>query len=206
MLAKVNVMNVIIAIAGCFLLSCAPKYTAHFQQKSYDPDRYRIEEKVQDAPVALTSVEKEIIKNDVQIKEVVVEPKKVEKLVKEAQTEVIKPKDRSELIKALKDNPNASIAIQLDKKERRALKREVKEQLKAHKDNANVMQTTQGENKLLYYILAVLLPPLAVGLWRGIGSDFWINILLTLLLYLPGIIHAIIVISSKPKMSRPAAY
>lgn len=208
MLAKIKAKNIVMAIAGLFLLSCAPKYTAHFQQKSYDPDRYRMETNIpEEAPVALTAVEKEVIKNEVRIKEVVVEPKEVKKLVNEAETEIIKPQDKSELIKALKENPDATIAIQLDRKERRALKREVKEQLKAHKDHSKaMMQTNQNESRLLYYILAVLLPPLAVGLWRGIGSDFWINILLTLLLYLPGIIHAIIVISSKPKMSRSAAY
>ena len=34
---------------------------------------------------------------------------------------------------------------------------------------------------VLQIIAAVLLPPLGVYLARGIGSDFWINVLLTLL-------------------------
>ena len=206
MSAKINVKNITMAIAGCFLLSCAPKYTAHFQQKSYDPYEYKIKDVKPEQPVAITSAEEEVLKNDVEIKEVVLEPKKIEKLAKAPDTEIIKPKSKSELIQVLKDNPDATVAINLDKKQKRALKREVKEQLKEHEDLAGVLQNTQGESKVLYYILAVLLPPLAVGLWRGIGSDFWINLLLTLLLYLPGIIHAIIVISSKPKMTRPAAY
>lgn len=40
-------------------------------------------------------------------------------------------------------------------------------------------------------ILAVILPPLGVFLERGCGSDLLINILLTVLGYIPGIIHAL---------------
>ncbi|MYZ47972.1 YqaE/Pmp3 family membrane protein [Propylenella binzhouense] len=43
-------------------------------------------------------------------------------------------------------------------------------------------------------LLAILLPPLGVFLQVGIGLQFWINILLTLLGYIPGIIHAVWVI------------
>lgn len=50
---------------------------------------------------------------------------------------------------------------------------------------------------LVRIIAAILLPPLGVFLQVGIGVDFWINILLTLLGYIPGIIHAIWVIARK---------
>lgn len=43
-------------------------------------------------------------------------------------------------------------------------------------------------------LVAILLPPLGVFLQEGIGAQFWINILLTLLGYIPGIIHAVWVI------------
>lgn len=46
-------------------------------------------------------------------------------------------------------------------------------------------------------LLAILLPPVGVFLQVGIGAQFWINILLTLLGYIPGIIHAIYIISSR---------
>lgn len=49
-------------------------------------------------------------------------------------------------------------------------------------------------NKLLYVIVAILLPPVAVGLKRGIGLSLVINIILTLLFYLPGLIHALWVV------------
>jgi uncharacterized membrane protein YqaE (UPF0057 family) len=50
---------------------------------------------------------------------------------------------------------------------------------------------------VLRILLAILLPPLGVFLQVGIGPQFWINILLTLLGYIPGIIHAIWVIVSR---------
>ena len=50
---------------------------------------------------------------------------------------------------------------------------------------------------LLRILVAILLPPLGVFLQVGIGKHFWINILLTLLGWLPGIIHAVWVISRR---------
>lgn len=46
-------------------------------------------------------------------------------------------------------------------------------------------------------LIAILLPPLGVFLQVGIGLHFWLNILLTLLGYIPGIIHAVWVIVRK---------
>jgi uncharacterized membrane protein YqaE (UPF0057 family) len=50
---------------------------------------------------------------------------------------------------------------------------------------------------VLRILLAILLPPLGVFLQGGIGLHFWLNILLTLFGYIPGIIHAIWVIIRK---------
>ncbi len=47
---------------------------------------------------------------------------------------------------------------------------------------------------VLRILIAILLPPLGVFLQVGLGLQFWINILLTLLGYVPGIIHAIYII------------
>ncbi len=51
---------------------------------------------------------------------------------------------------------------------------------------------------VLRILIAILLPPLGVFLQVGLGLQFWLNILLTLLGYIPGIIHAIWVITRKP--------
>ncbi|GAT23577.1 stress response RCI peptide [Aspergillus luchuensis] len=40
-------------------------------------------------------------------------------------------------------------------------------------------------------IFAIILPPLGVFLERGCGADFLINICLTILGWLPGVIHAL---------------
>ncbi len=49
--------------------------------------------------------------------------------------------------------------------------------------------------ELIKIILAVILPPVGVFLQVGIGKHFWLNILLTILGYIPGIVHAIWVIA-----------
>jgi uncharacterized membrane protein YqaE (UPF0057 family) len=48
---------------------------------------------------------------------------------------------------------------------------------------------------ILSIILAIFLPPLAVGLQKGLTGAFWINVLLTLIGFVPGIIHAFYVLS-----------
>ena len=47
---------------------------------------------------------------------------------------------------------------------------------------------------ILYVILAILLPPLAVGLLVGLTGEFWLNLLLTILFYIPGLIHALYIV------------
>jgi len=46
---------------------------------------------------------------------------------------------------------------------------------------------------ILTIILSILLPPVAVFMKHGIGTTFLISILLTILGWLPGVIHALIV-------------
>jgi uncharacterized membrane protein YqaE (UPF0057 family) len=48
---------------------------------------------------------------------------------------------------------------------------------------------------LLRIIIAVLLPPFGVFLQVGMGKHFWINVVLTILGYIPGIVHAVWVIA-----------
>lgn len=51
--------------------------------------------------------------------------------------------------------------------------------------------------ELLKIIAAILVPPLGVFLEVGLGKHFWINILLTLLGYIPGIVHAVYIIARR---------
>ncbi|MCW8108606.1 YqaE/Pmp3 family membrane protein [Alteromonas ponticola] len=50
---------------------------------------------------------------------------------------------------------------------------------------------------IIRIILSILLPPLGVFLQVGLGKHFWINVILTLLGYIPGIIHAIYIIVTR---------
>lgn len=47
------------------------------------------------------------------------------------------------------------------------------------------------DNKLVLIILAILLPPIAVFLKTGVGMQLLINIVLCLIFYIPGILHAL---------------
>lgn len=48
---------------------------------------------------------------------------------------------------------------------------------------------------LIRVLFSILLPPVGVFLQVGFGLHFWLNILLTLCGYLPGLVHAIWVIA-----------
>ena len=49
--------------------------------------------------------------------------------------------------------------------------------------------------ELIKIVCAIILPPVGVLLQVGIGKHFWINIILTLLGYIPGIVHAVWIIA-----------
>ncbi len=50
---------------------------------------------------------------------------------------------------------------------------------------------------LLRIVLSILLPPLGVFLQVGFGLHFWLNIVLTILGYIPGIVHAVWIIARR---------
>ena len=50
---------------------------------------------------------------------------------------------------------------------------------------------------LLRVLLSVLVPPLGVFLQVGFGGAFWLNVILTLLGYIPGVLHAVWVIAKR---------
>ena len=55
-------------------------------------------------------------------------------------------------------------------------------------------RTDSAGGDLLRIILSVILPPVGVALEVGFTTQFWINVLLTLLGYIPGVIHALWII------------
>ena len=61
----------------------------------------------------------------------------------------------------------------------------------------STQQATATGGDIFRIILAILLPPLGVFLQVGLGLHFWLNILLTLFGYVPGIIHAVWIIATR---------
>jgi uncharacterized membrane protein YqaE (UPF0057 family) len=57
-------------------------------------------------------------------------------------------------------------------------------------------QSVKGDDMIVYYVLAVLIPPVAVGLYTDWESKpTLINLVLTFIGWLPGVVHAFITIS-----------
>jgi len=51
-----------------------------------------------------------------------------------------------------------------------------------------------GRPSVAAVIAAILLPPLGIFLVRGLGPEFWIGTLLTILFWVPGIIFALVMV------------
>jgi uncharacterized membrane protein YqaE (UPF0057 family) len=65
-----------------------------------------------------------------------------------------------------------------------------------------VLRGTRGgvfQVDILRIALAIILPPLGVFLQVGLTKHFWIDILLTILGYVPGLVHAVWVIATFPR-------
>ena len=85
----------------------------------------------------------------------------------------------------------------LSRKEKKERFRVVKKEMKAYKASKRNGENP-STNTLLMVILAIILPPLAVYLHEGkINNKFWIDVLLTLLFFLPGVIYALVVVLDK---------
>ena len=50
---------------------------------------------------------------------------------------------------------------------------------------------------VLRIVLAIFLPPVAAFLTVGFGLHFWLNLILTLLFFIPGVIHALWLVFKK---------
>ena len=50
---------------------------------------------------------------------------------------------------------------------------------------------------ILLIVLSILLPPVAVGIKFGLKKDFVINLILTLIFFLPGVVHALYLVLKK---------
>ena len=59
------------------------------------------------------------------------------------------------------------------------------------------MNASMSTADLIRVIFSVIIPPLGVFFQEGLGKHFWINVLLTLLGYVPGLVHAIWILARR---------
>lgn len=50
-------------------------------------------------------------------------------------------------------------------------------------------------------LIAIFIPPLGVAMEVGLSKHFWINLILTILGYIPGLVHAVYIIASRKPMT-----
>lgn len=67
------------------------------------------------------------------------------------------------------------------------IKRELRKAKHSERNSSEV-------NQVLLVILAIFIPPLAVYLKDGLHTSFWIDVILTLLFFLPGVIYALLIV------------
>lgn len=53
--------------------------------------------------------------------------------------------------------------------------------------------------KLIKIILAILIPPVAAFMQVGLTKHFWLNLILSILFVIPGVIHALWLVLSDKK-------
>ncbi|EFP93179.2 uncharacterized protein PGTG_19139 [Puccinia graminis f. sp. tritici CRL 75-36-700-3] len=63
------------------------------------------------------------------------------------------------------------------------------------------IESNDGQTDVLLYFLAIFVPPASVFIKRQCSADFWINVALFILGWIPGVIHAWWIISKYPDTS-----
>ena len=100
---------------------------------------------------------------------------------------------------AIQHSSKAKLSARQRREEKRAALKKLRKLAKSHhktiKAAAAPTAPSAGGSVGLFIILAIFIPPLSVLLWMGDATpEFWFNLLLTLFFWIPGVIHAIVVI------------
>ncbi|HEY8403173.1 MAG TPA: YqaE/Pmp3 family membrane protein [Flavobacteriales bacterium] len=87
------------------------------------------------------------------------------------------------------------------RKEMKAAQQEMKSIEKGYTADASIATLESASSSplsdvpvIVLVILAIILPPLAVFLHSGIGTEFWISLILTILFWIPGVIYSLLVV------------
>ena len=93
-------------------------------------------------------------------------------------------------------------AIKLNKEEKKELKSAIKdfkkmddsqiaEVVNSLPENSTIANASETDEVVLV-LLSIFIPPLAVYLNNGIGNEFWIDLILTILGWVPGMVYALL--------------
>ncbi len=97
-----------------------------------------------------------------------------------------------------KTTNNNSETIEDDVTENKIVtKKDVKKQIRNHKKQKDNSNSGSDVDLVVLVILAIFLPPLAVFLYEGATTRFWINLILTILLItaIIAVIHALLIVT-----------
>jgi uncharacterized membrane protein YqaE (UPF0057 family) len=167
---KNKILFIVYTLIACnMLFSCSAKKVGFFNNSSspyYVKDsRHNIKE------IAVPGKEMPLL---VSAEDMILEPK-ASPVIKSSRSEI-----------GVHNEVNANVSPETVKKISREEKKEIRAILK--KDEAG---RTNVIGKLLLIIFAIILPPLAVALVDGLSGPFWLDLLLTILFYVPGMIYAL---------------
>ncbi len=90
----------------------------------------------------------------------------------------------------------AAIAPATTKKEQRTQLKTLKKDLRHQIKELKAQHGDMDNNQVLAIIFSVILPPLGVLIHQGtINNKFWLSLLLTLIIWLPGVIYSLLVVT-----------
>lgn len=157
--------------------------------------------RVEKTKIADASVEVKSTSNTVSVSSNIAENTNTISSAKELSTQssttlVERAEKKKQVAKEKSDNLFASTTNNSDHKEI-VISQEVKKRSRSFSKVLDLLKAPSNNEEVPFWALilfAILLPPLAVGLKFGIGTEFWISVLLTLLFWIPGVIYALILI------------
>ena len=178
----------LIAFATVFLASCSMVEKNNFSNRKYTNNKVAHVEIAQKQVVENKKLELSEAKNSSEIKDLKDVKFELSPIAEYAKVEV---QETQTSVKTSKATLKSSIVRKVSELKTAARKNKL---AAVTSQNSIKKSSSISDEELLFIILAVLIPPLAVFLKFGISNKFWIDILLTIFFYLPGIIYALIVV------------
>ena len=91
---------------------------------------------------------------------------------------------------------HAAVLVPASKKEQRSQLKELRKNIKNYILDLKANNGDMDGSQVLAIIFAVIIPPIGVLIHEGrLTNKFWISLLLTILLWLPGAIYSLLVVT-----------